>query len=174
MTKEFRSSKFERDRFAPAILSGHSDFVIRASFGLRHSSFGFGLSRHSSLVIHPRGDAKRIEAPFGALHAANGQRHSNAAVPRRQVTAFSGFADGFPLAAIRTHGELETIAAGGRHAQIDARPDDTAQFGHGFMMAFFALPHDDFAFADRHPKRVLGIAEGAQTGKSAQLQAARV
>src|SRR5439155_15069571 len=147
MTKEFRSSKFEKDRFAPAILCGHSDFVIRASFGLRHSSFGFGLSRPSSFVIHPRGNAKRIEPPFHAHYAANGQRHADAPVPRRQVTAFSGFADRFPLASIRTHGELEAIAAGGRHAQINARPDDPTQFSDGLGLVLLALPHNGLAFA---------------------------
>src|SRR6266516_1808922 len=103
MTKEFRSSKLESDCLAPPkTLSGHSDFVIRASFRLRHSSF----------VIRPRCNAERIEPPFHAHHAANGQRHADAPVPGREVTAFSGFADRLPLASIRTHGELEAIAAG--------------------------------------------------------------
>src|SRR5881398_2968225 len=81
--------------------------IAGRSFGFRHSGF----LRISSFVIHPRGDAKRIKPPFGAHHAANGQGHPHASVPRRQVTAFSGFADRLPLAPIRTHGELETIAA---------------------------------------------------------------
>src|SRR5882724_5839051 len=125
MTKEFRSSKVESDCLAPPkTLSGHSDFVIRVSFGLRHSSF----------VIRPRCNAKRIEPPFHAYHPPNGQRDADAPVPRRQVTAFSGFADGFPLASIRTQGELEAIAAGRRHAQINARPDDTTQLGDGLVL----------------------------------------
>src|SRR5437879_4290747 len=135
---------------------------------------------HLSLVICPspafplrcRCDAKRIEPPFATNHAPDGQRHADASVPRRQVTAFSGFSDSFPLAAIRTHGELETIPAGCRHAQINTRPDDAAQFGHGFVPVLFAMPHDGFAFADRYPKRIRGIAKRRQTGKSAQLQVA--
>src|SRR6266487_3957625 len=135
MTNESRSSKLESDCLAPPkTLSGHSDFVIRASFGLRHSSFGFTLFRHSSFVIRPRCNAKRIEPPFHAYHPPNGQRDADAPVPRRQVTAFSGFADGFPLASIRTQGELEAIAAGRRHAQINARPDDTTQLGDSFVL----------------------------------------
>src|SRR6266571_3672387 len=155
MTKEFRSSKLESDCLAPPkTLSGHSDFVIRASFGLRHSLFGFTLSRHSSFVIHPRRNAKRIEPPFHAHRAPNGQRHANAPVPRRQVSAFSGFADGLPLASIRTHGELEAIASGRPHAQINARPDNTAQFGDGLVLVLLALPQNGLAFADRHAKRI--------------------
>src|SRR5882724_9216310 len=99
----------------------------------RHTAAAFEL-RASSFVIHPRRNAKRIEPPFHAYHPPNGQRHADAPVPRRQVTAFSGFADRFPLASIRTQGELEAIAAGRRHAQINARPDDTTQLGDGLVL----------------------------------------
>src|SRR6266567_1797725 len=88
----------------------HAVFLV-----LRPWTF-FGHLSFFRAPLRCRRDAKRIEPSFGANHAPDGQRHADASVPRRQVPAISGFSDSLPLAAIRTHSELETIPAGCRHA----------------------------------------------------------
>src|SRR5438034_9310538 len=104
MTNDKRISKLEIRKGPLRPGDFVRSFGFRYSGFLRASSFVIRIWFVSSFVIHPRGNAKRIEPPFHAHYAANGQRHADAPVPRRQVTAFSGFADRFPLASIRTHG----------------------------------------------------------------------
>src|SRR5438045_7618221 len=119
MTKPERTTSDQRNATRRRL----SSFGLRHFFVIRHSLFGF----LGSFVIHPRGDAKRIEPPFHAHHSPNRQRHADTPVPRRQITAFSGFADGLPLASIRTYGELEAIASGRPHAQINRSEEHTSE-----------------------------------------------
>src|SRR5436309_7000845 len=84
--------------------------------------------------------SKRVESPLRAHRAADGERHTHAAVPGRQIAALGRFTHRFPIATIRTDGELKAIAAPGRQAQINARPDDVVHFGDGLVLVVLAPP----------------------------------
>src|SRR5205823_6127762 len=118
--------------------------------------------------------SKRVESPLRAHRAADGERHTHAAVPGRQIAALGRFTHRFPIATIRTDGELKAIAAPGRQAQINARPDDVVHFGDGLVLVVLAPPHQSLAFANRHAERVGRIAKGGQAGEGAQFQTARI